>query len=133
MKKSKSLVFVYGTLRECGTRAMSRRFPKARYICTTMVKGNLYDLGAYPGLLLDSGKSKVVGEVYEVNDKMVDELDELEKSSFYIRKRVRITLNDGRNETCWLYVCDPEVYKCDKLIPSGDWIVYSKRRRKESK
>ena len=29
-KKSKSFVVVYGTLRECGTRAISRRFPKAR-------------------------------------------------------------------------------------------------------
>ncbi len=132
-ERSKSFVFVYGTLREGGTRAMSRRFPEARYVSTTMVKGSLYDLGAFPGLLLDGGETKVVGEVYEVDDKMLGELDELERKSSYIRKKVRVSLNDGRRETCWLYVCDPEVYRCDKLIPSGDWIVYSKRRRRESK
>jgi gamma-glutamylcyclotransferase (GGCT)/AIG2-like uncharacterized protein YtfP len=47
------LVFVYGTLRSGGARAMSKRFPNSKFIADAKVSGSLYDLGAYPGLLLN--------------------------------------------------------------------------------
>ena len=62
------LVFVYGTLRRGSAQAMSIRFPGARFVADAKVSGSLFDLGAYPGLLVDDSNSLVIGEVYEVND-----------------------------------------------------------------
>ena len=65
---NKHLVFVYGTLRRGGAGAMSIRFPNSQFIADAKVSGSLYDLGAYPGVLLNESNSLVIGEVYEVDD-----------------------------------------------------------------
>jgi len=77
----KHLVFVYGTLRRGGARAMSIRFPNSKFIADAKVSGSLYDLGAYPGLLLNESNSLVIGEVYEVDDETLNKLDDFEASS----------------------------------------------------
>ncbi|HZE64146.1 MAG TPA: gamma-glutamylcyclotransferase [Pyrinomonadaceae bacterium] len=59
---NKHLVFVYGTLRRGSARAMSVRFPGSKFIAKAKVSGGLYDLGAYPGLLLDESNLLVIGE-----------------------------------------------------------------------
>jgi gamma-glutamylcyclotransferase (GGCT)/AIG2-like uncharacterized protein YtfP len=119
----KHLVFVYGTLRRGGEGAMSDRFPASKFIAGATVSGSLYDLGAYPGLLLDESNSPVVGEVYEVGDETLSRLDEFEASSNYVRKQVEISLG-ARRETGWTYEPDPEFYTLSALIASGDWIEY---------
>jgi gamma-glutamylcyclotransferase (GGCT)/AIG2-like uncharacterized protein YtfP len=124
---NKHLVFVYGTLRRGGARAMSIRFPGAKFIADAEVSGSLYDLGAYPGLLLNESDSSVVGEVYEVDDEILNELDEFEASSDYRRKQVEISLGDHRM-ACWTYEPDPEFYSLRTLITSGDWVEYAKTK-----
>ncbi len=69
---NKHLVFVYGTLRRGGARAMSIRFPNSKFIADAKVSGSLYDLGAYPGLLVNESNSLVIGEVYEVDDEILN-------------------------------------------------------------
>jgi gamma-glutamylcyclotransferase (GGCT)/AIG2-like uncharacterized protein YtfP len=56
---TKQLVFVYGTLRRGGARSMSVRFPESKFIAEGKVSGSLYDLGSYPGLLLNGSSSLV--------------------------------------------------------------------------
>jgi gamma-glutamylcyclotransferase (GGCT)/AIG2-like uncharacterized protein YtfP len=124
---NKHLVFVYGTLRRGGAGAMSIRFPGSKFIAEAKVSGSLYDLGAYPGLLLDESNSSVTGEVYEVDDKTLDEMDAFEASSNYRRKQVEISLGDHRR-TCWVYEPDPEFYSPRTLITSGDWVEYAKTK-----
>jgi gamma-glutamylcyclotransferase (GGCT)/AIG2-like uncharacterized protein YtfP len=123
----KHLVFVYGTLRRGGAGAMSVRFPGAKFIAEAQVSGVLYDLGAYPGLLLGESNSPVVGEVYEVGDETLNELDDFEASSNYRRKRVEISLGSHRT-TCWTYEPDPEFYSLGTLITSGDWVEYARTK-----
>jgi gamma-glutamylcyclotransferase (GGCT)/AIG2-like uncharacterized protein YtfP len=124
---NKHLVFVYGTLRRGNARAMSIRFPDSKFITEAQVSGSLYDLGAYPGLLLDESNSLVTGEVYEVDDEILNELDEFEASSNYRRKQVEIS--PGTHSTsCWTYEPDPEFYSLHRLITSGDWIEYAKTK-----
>lgn len=106
---------------------MSARFPKAKFTAEAKVNGSLYDLGPYPGLLLDESNSSVIGEVYEVDDELLTELDEFEASSNYLRKEVEISLAAQRTK-CWTYEPDPEFYRLDKLIPSGDWIEYARTK-----
>ena len=124
---SKHLVFVYGTLRGGGAGAMSIRFPDSKFIAEAKVSGSLYDLGAYPGLLLNESNPTVTGEVYEVDDETLKKLDEFEASSRYWRKQVEISLGTHRRE-CWTYEPDPEFYSLRKLITSGDWIEYAKTK-----
>ena len=124
---NKHLVFVYGTLRRGGARAMSIRFPNAKFIANAKVSGNLYDLGAYPGLLLNESNSLVVGEVYEVDDETLNKLDDMEASSHYWRKQVKISLGT-HSKKCWIYAPNPEAFSRRTLIASGDWIEYAKTK-----
>jgi gamma-glutamylcyclotransferase (GGCT)/AIG2-like uncharacterized protein YtfP len=124
---NKHLVFVYGTLRRGGAGAMSIRFPDSKFIADAKVTGSLYDLGAYPGLLLNESNSSVIGEVYEVDDEILNQLDDFEASSHYWRKQVEISLGDHRT-ACWTYEPQPEFYSPRALITSGDWIEYAKTK-----
>lgn len=121
------LVFVYGTLRRGGTRAMPTIFPEATFIDNATVQGRLYDFGDYPGLLLDDSNSFVVGEVYEVDDELLKQLDEFEAGSHYLRKQVELAVGEGRR-TGWVYVYDPQFYSPLTLIESGDWIEYARTK-----
>ncbi len=121
---SKHLVFVYGSLRSGSARSMSLRFPESRFIADAKVRGSLYDLGPYPGLLLDEANSLVVGEVYEVGDELLKQLDEFEASSNYLRKQVEISLGEQRI-ICWTYEPDPDFYSLNAPIASGDWLEYA--------
>lgn len=122
---TKHLVFVYGTLRRGGGRAMPDRFPGAKFVADAKVSGSLYDLGAYPGALLDGSDSQVTGEVYEVDDESLKELDDFEASSNYLRKRFEVSLDDDDRRACWVYEPDPEFYPLGALITSGDWVEYA--------
>lgn len=102
---------------------MSTRFPKAKFVAEAKVNGCLYDLGPYPGLLSDESNALVTGEVYEIDDELLKELDEFETSSNYVRKQVDVSF-DGRQTKGWVYEPNPEFYRLDKLIASGDWIEY---------
>jgi gamma-glutamylcyclotransferase (GGCT)/AIG2-like uncharacterized protein YtfP len=124
---NKHLVFVYGTLRRGGAGAMSVRFPNSKFIVDAKVSGSLYDLGAYPGLLLNESNSLVSGEVYEVDDEILKRLDDFEASSYYWRKQVEISLGSHKS-ICWTYEPNPEFYSPRTLITSGDWIEYAKTK-----
>jgi gamma-glutamylcyclotransferase (GGCT)/AIG2-like uncharacterized protein YtfP len=124
---SKHLVFVYGSLRRGCAGAMSLRFPDSKFIANAQVMGSLYDLGAYPGLLLNEANSPVVGEIYEVDDETLKQLDEFEASSNYLRKQVEVSLG-SQSSRCWTYEPDPEFYSLREIISSGDWIEYAKTK-----
>jgi gamma-glutamylcyclotransferase (GGCT)/AIG2-like uncharacterized protein YtfP len=124
---NKHLVFVYGTLRRDSARAMSIRFPNSKFIAEANISGSLYDLGAFPGLLLNDSNSLVMGEVYEVDDEILKHLDDFEASSNYCRKQVEVALGAERRR-CWVYEPNPEFYSLRSLITSGDWIEYAKTK-----
>jgi gamma-glutamylcyclotransferase (GGCT)/AIG2-like uncharacterized protein YtfP len=124
---NKHLVFVYGTLRQGGVRAMPHLFPDAKFIGQANVSGSLYDLGAYPVLLLDESNSLVIGEVYEIDNEVLHQLDEIEAASDYGRKQVEVSL--GRHKVkCWVYVDNCQSDPQRILITSGDWIEYAKTK-----
>ena len=130
---------MYGTPRRGGAGAMSIRFRNSKFVTDAKVSGSLYDLGAYPGLLLNESNSTVVGsnstvvgEVYEVDDEILNKLDDFEASSYYLRKQVEISLGTHRR-TCWTYEPNPEFYSPRTLITSGDWIEYQKSENRGQK
>jgi gamma-glutamylcyclotransferase (GGCT)/AIG2-like uncharacterized protein YtfP len=102
-------------------------FPDSTFIGNAKAHGRLFDLGAYPGLLLDESTSLVVGEVYEVDDEILKKLDDIESSTYYLRKQVEISLGTHRR-MCWVYTYNPKFYSRPILIESGDWIEYVKTK-----
>lgn len=89
----KHRVFVYGTLMR--NRPNHRYFLREQeYLGQAILNDyGLYDLGAYPGVVPESGE-KVLGEVYEIDDSTLKRLDRLEgNGSLYSRKTVDVLLN----------------------------------------
>ncbi|MEP6570277.1 MAG: gamma-glutamylcyclotransferase [Acidobacteriota bacterium] len=127
---TRHFIFVYGTLRRGGVRAMPDLFPNSRFVNEAQIGGSLYDLGAFPGLLLNESNSLVIGEVYEIDDEILYKLDEIEASTHYWRKQVEIPVGNSK-ETCWVYESDRQRYSYDVLIPSGDWIEYARTDKGE--
>jgi gamma-glutamylcyclotransferase (GGCT)/AIG2-like uncharacterized protein YtfP len=127
---SRHLVFVYGSLRRGNAGAMSVRFPDATYVAEGRVRGSLYDLGEYPGLVLDGAAPVVTGEVYEVDDDTLDRLDKFELTSDYIRKQVEVEHGLERTD-CWIYVPerDAGIFTDCELIESGDWLAHVRLRQ----
>ena len=81
--------------------------PLLKFISKASCNGRLYDIGNYPGLILE-GDTIVQGELFEILDKRVFQImDEFEEyfeqdieNSDYIRKQ--ITLVEPQ-ETAWVY------------------------------
>jgi gamma-glutamylcyclotransferase (GGCT)/AIG2-like uncharacterized protein YtfP len=110
------LLFVYGTLRS--GQSNHRELSRARFVraSATVANYELVDLGAYPALL-EGGKTAVHGELYEVTDALLAELDIFEDvPTLYERKSV--ALRDGR---AMAYVMPPERARRAPRIATGDW------------
>ena len=117
-------VFVYGTLR-CGERNDIARYrPSPLFVGPASIDGCLYDLGAYPGLVLGAG-GRVVGEVYRITAAVEASLDILEEvkadgSGEYRRREVPVVVA-GRALNCLVYEIHPERLSGRPVIASGDW------------
>lgn len=99
-------VFVYGTLKKgYGNDRLVRDLVEHTEIA--LVEGyTLLDLGAFPGAVqLTTGY--VVGELLTLRDpkEALRRLDRLEgHPNFYRRTKVRVLVNDGHEQDCWIYV-----------------------------
>ena len=71
-------VFVYGTLRRGDVRDINQLQPAPVFVGMASVQGVLYDLGAYPGVLL-GGEGMVTGEVYAISAALEQALDTIEE------------------------------------------------------
>jgi len=80
---------------------------------TGSVPGTLYDLGSFPGAVLESNSSRrISGTVYRLpaGAGILNRLDEYEeyypespKASQFIRTLCSVQLTDGRILECWVY------------------------------
>ena len=134
-RDERAIVFVYGTLRAGGVRAIPALFPDARLIGTGTVRGRLRDFGAYPGLVLDPVGPGVVGEVYEISGSALRAMDEIERyvpadeaRSYYLRRRVPVTLAAGGTLEAWVYECGARLRELGHPIPATDWIAHARAK-----
>jgi len=112
---TKHKVAVYGTLRtgegECGT-----------------VKGRLYDLGWFPGIILDEGGDDITVEYRYTDDEGLEGFDRYEgyyennhPESLYLRKKV---------DDFWIYEFNrPGALEGRPLITEGDWFKYQDNKK----
>jgi gamma-glutamylcyclotransferase (GGCT)/AIG2-like uncharacterized protein YtfP len=130
-------IFFYGTLMR-DFASPDLEIHKLEFIGEGFVYGKLYDLGAYPGVILsDSQENKVFGEIFRLPDgKELARFDEYEgfcidnsKESLFTRKITTAYLQD-RKLNCWIYEYNWNVDFAE-LIESGDYKEYMKCLRNQ--
>ncbi|HEU4617111.1 MAG TPA: gamma-glutamylcyclotransferase family protein [Gammaproteobacteria bacterium] len=126
------LLFVYGTLRPFMHGAMARRLRAAgEHLGAGAVRGRLYDLGPYPGLVDPRAPREwVIGDLYRLATPAATLrlLDRYEGAHARARTpkfmRVeRIVRLSGRNVAAWIYLYRRSVAKLVR-IRGGDYLCY---------
>ena len=120
MTTKKHKVFVYGTLREHGV--------PATHVLWGYVMYNYGD--KFPYIIPSEGRfaepTEVFGNIREVNDEELAQLDRYEGVDRGLYKRVKVTaehLYEDEADEAWTYVGDDIA---DEMIESGDWLHASK-------
>jgi gamma-glutamylcyclotransferase (GGCT)/AIG2-like uncharacterized protein YtfP len=124
-------LFLYGTLRPASpTNEATRLITGLRRIGRARVFGRLYDLGEYPGAVLDSSaRTSIRGELFELpnNPSILSALDKYEefdraneKRSLFIRTKTNVEVSDGRRLESWIYVYNRDPGTAP-VIASGDY------------
>ena len=111
-------LFVYGTLRTGGRADGFLR--GCEHVGGATVEGALYDMGAYPALVL-GGEGRVEGEVWRCPAAVLSRLDEYEGVPEGLYHRVRV---DAGGVECWTYVAGPALASRltpERRIPAGRW------------
>lgn len=107
-------IFVYGVFRD----ASHNLLENAIFCDRSFVFGKIYRVSDfYPGYIRSSCDTKVYGDIYLVDESILERLDEFEGDE-YCRKKIWTSIG----EESWIYE-----YKYDisgfKEIPGGDWIL----------
>ena len=127
-------LFAYGTLRQDVANSKFQRLlgGSARLVARGRTAGRLFDLGSYPGFVLDTSEGTtrwVRGEVYALSDpeETLARLDAYEGCGLddpeprpYERRSRAIVLDDGSSVRAWVY-CYKLAVDLEKEIPSGDY------------
>lgn len=119
----KTRVFVYGTLRQGEVNAYLLEGARFLGEHKTLPKYQMYDLGAYPGLV-SGGSTAIIGEVYEVDRNQFARLDQLEAyPQLYDRQLIPTQWG-----MAWVYL-----YRASlagrKYVVEGDWVSYRQSRK----
>jgi len=107
-------LFAYGSLQPgLAPSEMAATVARLEPLGEGWVSGTLYDLGAYPGAILDAGvEGRIYGTVLRLPDdpRVLRELDAYEgfeadcpAASLFLRERVVVVTADGGRLACWAY------------------------------
>jgi gamma-glutamylcyclotransferase (GGCT)/AIG2-like uncharacterized protein YtfP len=116
-----SNLFVYGTLQTgLAPYEIAREVEKLKHVANATARGVLYDLGEYPGAILNESSEKTIsGMVLQLPDdpRVLAQIDRYEgfdpgspETSPFVRVLETVVLDSGRKLECWIYVYnrDPE-------------------------
>lgn len=131
-------IFLYGTLLpELATDEIAGIISRLRPIGYARVQGSLYDLGEYPGAVIDSSSENAIrGEVFELpeDESLIKALDEYEgydpedsNNSLFVRLKIAVEMDDGRRLDSWVYVYNQDI-RSAIVIPDGDYAKWSSER-----
>ncbi len=123
-------VFVYGTLRSaCQTGAHKQYLRGADFISPAKIRGQLYMVDYYPGLVLSETENWAIGEIYLLEDEaQLHDLDVYEgcakkspQPHEYERRMTQVVLTSGEEIAAWVYVYQQETQHLP-IINSGDFL-----------
>lgn len=133
--KGRAHLFVYGTLMtsargQLGARQRARLGKEACGLGPAWVRGELYDLGDYPGLVTGGGVTDFVhGEVFELTSpeatlKWIDDYEGISSPGSagdeYVRRLLAAHLQSGGSGEVWAYVYQRAVIG-RKSLSGGRW------------
>ena len=142
-------VFVYGTLRRGEQRDINLLLPVPLWVGYGSIHGLLYDLGAYPGLVVarEGGVQKVRGEIYDITPRLEQLLDEIEEvwpqqTGEYSKLEIEVELEGdmqllsvgtpagrGKKLRCLVYEIHGSRVQGRVPITSGDWVLHRTSKR----
>ena len=101
------------------------------YLGPCEIEGQLFDLGAYPGLR--PGPGRVRGEIHRLLDPeaipILDRFEDFEpdapEGSLYIRRQIRLI--EPKRTDAWIYFYNRDL-DSDRQIEAGDWRAYLESR-----
>jgi gamma-glutamylcyclotransferase (GGCT)/AIG2-like uncharacterized protein YtfP len=123
-------LFVYGTLRSaCETGAHKEYLRGADYISPAKIRGTLYMIDYYPGLVLSETESWAIGEIYVLeSEAQLHDLDVYEgcakkspQPHEYERRLATVILSSGEAVNAWAYIYNQDTSNL-KAIDSGDFL-----------
>ncbi|HTB97778.1 MAG TPA: gamma-glutamylcyclotransferase family protein [Terracidiphilus sp.] len=126
-----TFLFAYGTLKAgLAPRHLAHVVARLRRSGQGTVAGTIYDLGDYPGAVLDAAsEKKFYGTVFEVPEdpelwRELDAYEEYEPDlpavSQFVRVRTMVQMIEGGSLECWIYVYNRDVEGAN-VIQSGAW------------
>jgi gamma-glutamylcyclotransferase (GGCT)/AIG2-like uncharacterized protein YtfP len=140
MPNFKQRIFVYGTLRKDFEHEMYHVLARtAKFVGDAVTYGELYELGEYPGLLLNGETSdEVLGELYELNSGDVETtlrlLDSYEECGpddpqphEYLRQLINVKLRGHATEKAWAYVLRNRPKDKERIV-SGNYLTWRRRK-----
>ena len=114
-------LFVYGSLMTGGWAHGRLRGGRLLGACATEARFTLVDLGRYPGVVA-GGITAIAGEVYEVDEALLVELDDFEDvPELYVRDTLATPFGEA---VVYRYVGG----EVGAPVPSGDWRTYFRSR-----
>ena len=124
-------LFAYGTLADANPpRKIATVVKKLKCLGKGYIFARLYDLGEYPGAVLDDSKRhKVFGKIFKVGDdsELLTQLDDYEafdpkrpEGSLFVRKRSAINRANHPPLTGWVYEYNRSI-NSEPLIKHGDY------------
>lgn len=127
-------LFVYGTLRPALSHEIYRLLAShLRVIGVGRIHGKLFDLGAYPGLVLDPRAGWVVGELIKLTTNwhhVIEQLDAYEgcgagdsEPQEFRRELVEVVDASGGSLRAWVYLLNHDPGELP-LIESGDYLAW---------
>lgn len=115
--KKEHLVFVYGSLRQ--GHGNHHLLEGSCFYGTGRTVNNyaMYMISGYPYVTSSEERYPVIGELYGVDEDMLERLDKMEgHPRYYVRKETSVTIK-GEPYTAWMYLRDPPGI----LMSSGDF------------
>ena len=130
----KDYLFTYGTLAEDkAPHQIVAAVKQLKPVGRGYIFARLYDLGEYPGAVLDHSKRhKVFGKIFELpaDPKLLGRLDEYEAfdrkrpaASLFVRKRTAINRSNCPPVTGWVYEYNRDVNSSSTIKSGRYWKV----------
>ena len=125
-------IFLYGTLMlQYAPDAIRSAVHSLHHVGDGWVYGWLYDMGAFPALVLHPHAPKAFGKVFALPSEgdVLTQCDGYEgfypdnvAASLFVRQETMVTLTDGSTLPCWIYVYNRAIGSA-KRIPSGRYVA----------
>jgi len=115
--ENQHLIFVYGTLRTGHSNHQLLGAAHCYGVGRTRDNFAMYIISGYPYVTSAEPRYPIVGELYAVDDRMLERLDKVEgHPHYYVRRKVVVDVGD-EEFSAWMYLRDPP----GSLLPSGDY------------